>query len=641
MIGWTLGLTLIAAVSVLAAGATKSARSWLAGAPSEVRFWSRLALAPKLYLVDLHRIVARDRLAARMHICVAGGALAALLLTPLVHVFGIGTPGLAWLLLMASATLGAGAVLAIRRRAPRPARLSGGAFQRLPYSLAALALALFWLTLVPAGIIASRSWTVPLDATALVLFAWGVVELIGGMAWGPMKHALAGALHLVCHPRPARFSGGAPDAALQALDLGREKLGVEKPTDFTWNQLLGFDACVQCGRCELACPAFAAGLPLNPKKLIRDLAQASSAKTATTAGYSGSLYPGREAFIGRGGRDRPIVGVDAMVPADTLWACTTCRACVEECPMMIEHVDAIVDLRRFQTLELGATPGKGSLALADLKGTDNPGGRDPATRIDWASDLNLPLIAQKGAAEILLWMGDGAFELRNQRTLRSIVHLLHYAEVDYAILGNEECDTGDIARRLGDEAEFQRLARRNIEILGRYRFRRILTADPHVLHVLKNEYRSFGIQLDVAHHSAFFLELVREGRLILEADDAFDVVTYHDPCYLGRYNGEFASPRALLDALGIKRLEMERSRERSRCCGGGGGAPLTDVEGKRRIPDLRMDDVRVTGSNAVVVACPNCALMLQGVVEPRPEVVDIAELLLAGVERATISRCPR
>jgi dimethylglycine catabolism B len=638
MIGWTLGLTLIAAVSVFAGGATKTARSWLAGAPSEVRFWSRLALAPKLYLVDVHRIVARERLAARMHICTAGGALAALLLTPFVHFFGIGTPELAWLLLMASATLGAGAALAIRRRAPRPSRLSGGAFQRLPYSLAALALALFWLTLVPAGIISSRSWTVPLDATALVLFAWGVVELIGGMACGPMNHALAGALHLVCHSRPARFSGGAPDAALKALDLGREKLGVEKPTDFTWNQLLGFDACVQCGRCELACPAFAAGLPLNPKKLIRDLAQASSAKTATTAGYSGSLYPGREAFVGSGGRDRPIVGVDAMVPADTLWACTTCRACVEECPMMIEHVDAIVDLRRFQTLELGATPGKGSLALADLKGTDNPGGRDPATRIDWASDLNLPLIAQKGAAEILLWMGDGAFELRNQRTLRSIVHLLRYAEVDYAILGNEECDTGDIARRLGDEAEFQRLVRRNIEILGRYRFRRILTADPHVLHVLKNEYRSFGVQLDVVHHSTFFLELVREGRLILGADDSFDVVTYHDPCYLGRYNGEFASPRALLDALGIERREMERSRERSRCCGGGGGAPLTDVEGKRRIPDLRMDDVRVTGSNAVVVACPNCALMLQGVVEPRPEVVDIAELLLAGVERATISR---
>ena len=307
--------------------------------------------------------------------------------------------------------------------------------------------------------------------------------------------------------------------------------------------------------------------------------------------------------------------------------------------MMIEHVDAIIDLRRFQTLELGATPGKGALTLAELRSTDNPGGRDSSTRRNWAIDLNVPLLSAKGSAEILLWVGDGAFELRNQRTLRAVVCLLRYAQVDFAVLGSEECDTGDVARRLGDEAEFQRLAKHNIEVLRHYRFQRILTTDPHAFHALKNEYTPFGATLDVVHHTTFLLELVQDGRLTFAHDAVVTgLLTYHDPCYLGRYNHEFTSPRALLDALGVAWREMERSGPRSRCCGGGGGAPLTDIAGKRRIPDLRMDDVRAVGANVVAVACPNCALMLEGVVHPRPKVLDIAEILLARVEQADVPR---
>lgn len=635
MVGRVLGLTLLAAGLVFAAGAAGRVRTWRIGRPARVRFWPRLVLLPNLYFVDVHHVVARDPRAARMHICVAGGSAAALPLAVLVDVFQVGTPALAWPLLVASAVTGAGAINALGRRWRKPARLSRGGFERLPYGLLAFAVALFWLTLTQAGILLPARWTAMFDVGACVLFAFGIAELISGAAFGPMKHAFAGALHLVCHPRPARFAGGDPDAALQPLDVAAAKLGVEKPTDFAWNQLLGFDACVQCGRCEAACPAFAAGLPLNPKKLIQDLAIAASGRVVTTASYSGNPYPGRENFVGTGGSDMPIVGDTHVLPADTLWACTTCRACVEECPMMIEHVDAIIDLRRFQTLELGATPGKGRLALAELSATDNPGGRDPDTRADWAADLSLPLIAEGGGAEILFWMGDGAFELRNQRTLRAVVRLLRYAGVDFAVLGPEECDTGDIARRLGDEAEFKRLARRNIEALGRYRFDRILTADPHVLHALKNEYRAFGADWDVVHHSTFFAELILAGRLPVGTAPANpQTITYHDPCYLGRYNHEFAGPRAVLDALGIERREMELSGARSRCCGGGGGAPLTDVAGKWRIPDMRMGDIRATGAEAVVVACPNCAVMLEGVVQPRPEVIDLAELLLNSVECA-------
>jgi Fe-S oxidoreductase len=202
--------------------------------------------------------------------------------------------------------------------------------------------------------------------------------------------------------------------------------------------------------------------------------------------------------------------------------------------------------------------------------------------------------------------------------------------VDFAVLGPEELDCGDLARRLGDEALFQNLARRNIALLARYRFKRILTADPHVLHCLKNEYPALGGRYEVVHHTTFLAELIAAGRLA-PSRKLNQAVTYHDPCYLGRYNGEIEAPRAILDRLGVERREMERAGLRSSCCGGGGGAPLTDIAGKRRIPDIRMEHARATGAPVLAVACPNCAAMLEGVIGPRPAVADIAELLEAAL----------
>jgi len=298
--------------------------------------------------------------------------------------------------------------------------------------------------------------------------------------------------------------------------------------------------------------------------------------------------------------------------------------------MMIEHVDAIMSLRRHQTLVGGATPGKGAEALAELKAADNPGGRTLASRLDWATDLALPRLDKLGSSELLLWLGDAAFELRGQRSLRSLVRLLRQAKVDFAVLGPEELDCGDLARRLGDEALFQDLARRNIALLAKYRFQRILTADPHVLHCLKNEYPALGGRYEVVHHTTFLAELIAAGRLA-PSRRLNQAVTYHDPCYLGRYNGEIEAPRMILDRLGVERREMERAGLRSSCCGGGGGAPLTDIAGKRRIPDIRMEHARATGAPVLAVACPNCAAMLEGVIGPRPAVADIAELLEAAL----------
>ncbi|MET0609740.1 MAG: dimethylglycine demethylation protein DgcB, partial [Pseudomonas caspiana] len=393
--------------------------------------------------------------------------------------------------------------------------------------------------------------------------------------------------------------------------------------------------CVQCGKCEAACPAFAAGQPLNPKKLIQDMVVGLAG--GTDAKFAGSPYPGKEIGLHGGNPHQPIV--NGLVDAETLWSCTTCRACVEECPMMIEHVDAIVDMRRHLTLEKGATPNKGAEVLENLIATDNPGGFAPGGRMNWAADLSLNLLSDKKSVDVLFWVGDGAFDMRNQRTLRAFVKVLKAAKVDFAVLGLEERDSGDVARRLGDEATFQMLARRNIQTLSKYSFKRIVTCDPHSFHVLKNEYGAFDGNYLVQHHSTYMAELIQGGALNLGQHKGSSV-TYHDPCYLGRYNGEYEAPRDVLRALGIEVKEMQRSGFRSRCCGGGGGAPITDIPGKQRIPDMRMEDIRETGAELVAVGCPQCTAMLEGVVEPRPMIKDIAELVADALVEEVIPSKP-
>ncbi len=434
----------------------------------------------------------------------------------------------------------------------------------------------------------------------------------------PFIHAHSGSTTTRVTPRSSRPiwkpTGSAPRTA----------------ADFSWNRLLGFDACVQCGRCEVACPAFEAGLPLNPKALIQDLVSAEMGG-GVSGQYHGQGHPDRAGRPeSRGG---VLIDAESGIHPDTLWACTTCRACVAECPMMIEHVDAVIDMRRFQTLEAGATPAKGAAVLDELRESDNMGGRPAARRADWAVDLDIPVLTERGSADVLLWMGEGAFERRNQRTLRSLVKLLRRAGVDFAILGAEEADCGDLARRLGDEATFQRLAAQNIATLDRYDFNEIVTADPHVLQAIGREYPALGGHYKVRHHTTFLARLVVEGRLPAAAGEAM-ALTYHDPCYLGRYNGETEAPRHLLEHIGQRVTEMDKSGERSSCCGSGGGLAVTDIPGRRRIADVRMNHVAATGAETVAVACPHCATMLEGVVQPRAEVVDIAELLADAVTAA-------
>ncbi|WP_411565870.1 dimethylglycine demethylation protein DgcB [Pseudomonas orientalis] len=638
MLNTLLPILLFAALGLAVLGALRRANMWRRGRASKVDLLGGLLAMPKRYMVDLHHVVARDKYIANTHVATALGFVLSALLAILVHGFGLQNRILGYALLLASVLMFVGAIFMYLRRRNPPARLSKGPWMRLPKSLMAFSVSFFLVTLPVAGILPADFGGWLLAALLSVGVLWGVSEMFFGMTWGgPMKHAFAGALHLAWHRRAERFGGGR-STGLKPLDLSDKTapLGVEKPKDFTWNQLLGFDACVQCGKCEAACPAFAAGQPLNPKKLIQDMVVGLAG--GTDARFAGSPYPGKPVGEHGGNPHQPIV--NGLVDAETLWSCTTCRACVEECPMMIEHVDAIVDMRRHLTLEKGSTPNKGAEVLENLIATDNPGGFAPGGRLNWAADLNLPLLSDKGSCDVLFWVGDGAFDMRNQRTLRAFVKVLKAAGVDFAVLGLEERDSGDVARRLGDEATFQLLASRNIQTLARYSFKRIVTCDPHSFHVLKNEYGAFNGNYSVQHHSTFMAELIGDGALNLGQHKGSSV-TYHDPCYLGRYNGEYEAPRQVLRALGIEVKEMQRSGFRSRCCGGGGGAPITDIPGKQRIPDMRMDDIRETGAELVAVGCPQCTAMLEGVVEPRPLIKDIAELVAdALLEGAAPAKAP-
>ena len=624
MLDWLLPSLLILTLSLWVIGAIRRIALWNQGqaAPTVGIFSALKAIIPR-YLNDLHHVVERDKYISHTHVATAGGFVLSMVLIILVYLFGLEPQILGKLLLVSLTCMFIGACLVAKRRINPPSRLSKGPWMRLPKSLISFSLSFFILTLPASGIIDADAFSWVVVAVLAVFSTLGLAELLFGMTWGgPMKHAFAGALHLGFHARQDRFGGGR-STGLKKLDLTQAKLGVEMPSDFKWNQLLGFDACVQCGRCESMCPAFAAGQPLNPKKVIQDLVIGMSGKSDSS--YHGSPYPGTEVGHHQGDMHIPIV--DGLIEQDTLWACTTCRACVEECPMFIEHVDAIVDMRRFLTLEKGSTAGQGAEVIDNLIATDNPNGHNPTHRMNWAADQNLPLMKDVKSTKVLLWMGDAAFDMRGQRTLRAVVKLLRAAKVEFAVLGNEERDSGDLARRLGDEATFQRLANANIATLRQYHFDVIVSADPHAFHVLGNEYPEFGGHYKVMHHTTYMNDMAEQGRLKLK-DDLRGKVTYHDPCYLGRYNGEFDAPRNLLKAMGADLVEMERSNFRSRCCGGGGGAPVTDIPGERRIPDMRMQDAKDTGAEMVAVACPQCALMLEGVVTPRPEVKDIAELLV-------------
>ena len=408
-----------------------------------------------------------------------------------------------------------------------------------------------------------------------------------------------------------------------------EQLGVKKMADLPWPRLVNVDACTECGRCQAVCPAYAAHQPLSPKKLVLDLRGALTGGAGSTAtrgtGRTGTSGEQRGATGSSGtssdaASPRPPVPVSCNWSAKSstrnLWSCTTCYACVYECPVLIEQVDDIVDMRRYLALMEGDIPSSLAATLTNIERAGNPWKQPKRKRAAWAQglDFEVPIMAslEEGAGvDVLWWVGcAGAYDPRNQKVTKAIAKILRAAGVNFAILGEEETCTGDSARRAGNEYLFQQLAQQNIETLNGYKFKLILTQCPHCLNTLLNEYPQFGGHYQVMHHTQYIEALLAEGQIKVKAE-AKDKLTFHDPCYLGRYNDEYVAPRRLAAATGMTLVEMARSKGQAMCCGGGGARVWMEDEGSDRVNYNRLAQIQETGCKQVGVACPFCMVMLE------------------------------
>jgi len=451
-------------------------------------------------------------------------------------------------------------------------------------------------------------------------------------------------LHVIAAPLNIFFSpvGNRPgDRALQPIDFEADTaLGVSTPQELSWKQALDLETCTECGHCQEMCPAFAAGQPLSPKALILDLRDHARGLAAR--------YPVNLPLDA----SRPLASADlppmiSAVSPESLWSCVTCGACMEACPVGVEHVPTIVDMRRHLVMEAATCPQQLQASLANIEARGTPFQGMSISRTAWTKGLDVPRMADRGQAKYLYWVGcASSFDERGQRVARSIATLLARAGVDFAILGDEESCTGDAARRIGDELLFTTCAQHTIETLSRYTFETIVTGCAHCFNSLKNEYPKLGGSYHVVHHSELIRDFIRSNRLQLERS-VEGLATFHDSCYLGRYNGKYDAPREVLGAIpGLSVVEMTRNREQSFCCGAGGGRNWTQEISGGRISHARADQAIATGADIVGTACPFCATMLKdGLAVRSPQggvqVMDIAEIVEAATKSEPHSKNAR
>ncbi len=433
-------------------------------------------------------------------------------------------------------------------------------------------------------------------------------------------------LHILVSPLNIFFKSLSPKGALNPIDLETaETFGAARITDFTWKQLLDCYSCVICGQCQEVCPAYASGKPLNPKKIIQDL------KKHLFAVGPKLLKVKDKAEISSANPN--IALVNKVITEDELWACTTCRACQEVCPVSNEHIDTIIDLRRNLVLEQAAIPETAEGALRSIEARGHPWRGTTVSRTDWAEGLDIRTLADDSEIDILYWVGcTSALEDRSIKIAQATARVLKLAGVNFGILGAEESCCGEPARRLGNEYLFQIQAQKNIELMKGYHVKKIVTACPHCYNTIKNEYPQFGGDFEVIHHTEFLANLLEEGKLrIIKGNGG--VVTYHDSCYLGRYNNIYQPPRQILNNMpGVALVEMERNQGSSFCCGGGGGRMWLEEHIGKRISEMRIEQALDTGAQTVATACPFCLQMFDDAikaqaVEESLKVMDIAELI--------------
>jgi Fe-S oxidoreductase len=452
------------------------------------------------------------------------------------------------------------------------------------------------------------------------LHFFAVLVLIAAIPFTFIRHAAASPLNVLYRKQGAR-------AALTLPSIESGEIGAKTVEDLSWKQMLDAEACVACGRCDENCPAAISGKPLSPRKIIRHIREQMETVTADQ----------KRLWNGLGNVSKPPL-LENAVNADEMWACTSCMACVEHCPVFIEPLDKIIDMRRYQVMGEARLPAEARPMIRDLDLYGDVQGKGVAHRTDWALNREVPQLSQTPTqsgsdVDVLLWVGcSGAFHPRNQETSRAMVKILKAAGVRFAILGKEEVCCGDPARRLGDEILFRKLARANIDRLNHYQVKKIVTLCPHCLNSLKNEYPELGCKLEVIHATELVMTLVRDKRIALKYPVA-DKMAIHDACYLGRYNQVYQPPRDICRAVpGTQLTETARNRDSGFCCGGGGGRMWLHENIGQNINVVRAEEMAKSDVDLIGTACPYCLVMLDDGVKSlelgkTPKVADIIDIV--------------